>query len=34
MKAMLGGAFASWMTATVAGIFIASDGQNILAGLF
>ncbi|MFT4709640.1 MAG: CNT family concentrative nucleoside transporter [Bacteroidia bacterium] len=34
MKAMLGGAFASWMTATVAGIFISSDGQNILAGLF
>jgi CNT family concentrative nucleoside transporter len=33
MKAMIGGAFASWMTATVAGIFISSDGQNILAGV-
>jgi CNT family concentrative nucleoside transporter len=34
MKAMIGGAFASWMTATVAGIFISSDGHNVLAGLF
>lgn len=26
LRAMVGGAFASWMTATVAGVFIASDG--------
>ena len=26
LRAMLGGAFASWMTATVAGVFISVDG--------